>query len=137
MKMTQKHLFMYRVQGRKPDGKLKVHVKCSKEQAEAMARSWGRGRPDVVTMTGEKVDLPPLQDVEVIRSYRVIWPHEVPHLKADLLTRLADYLEDTLDWDEHHSDPDYLLGYREAINKIVAVAEDERKKATNDPESET
>lgn len=136
MRDRDQKLFLYRVEGIKPNGKRKAHIKCSKQQADAMAHSWRKGRPDVVTHTGEKIDLEPLKDVKVTRSVHVVWPDEVPRLKHDLLMRLADHLEDTLDWDERQSDPDYLLGYRDVIGKIVGLAEDYRKEADGEPSTD-
>jgi hypothetical protein len=121
----QKHQFLYRVSGTKQNGRQKVHFKCSKMLAEAMAASWRRPKPGVKTMEGNVEEIGPVKDVTVTRSVRVVWPEEVPDIKADLLVRLADHLEDDFDEDPALG-PDYAIGYHEAINRIIALSEDER-----------
>ena len=128
MRERNKPVHMYRVEGTKPNGKRKSHIKCSKQQAVAMARSWMRGKPDVVTHTGETVDLEPLKDVRVTASNPVTWPEEVPSIEAPILTKAADKIEDSIDWDGDRTE-DYKRGAADAIALLVVMAETARQEA--------
>lgn len=126
MKDRNNKVRLYRVEGTKPNGRRKAHIKCSKKQADAMAHSWKRGKPNVLTHTGELVDLEPLRDVRVTASNPVTWPDEVPSIEAPILTRAADKIEDSIDWDGEGNE-DYKRGAADAIAILVVMAETARR----------
>ena len=135
MRDRSQNLYLYRVEGVKPNGRIKKHVKCSEPQARAMAASWKKGKPDVTTNTGEKIDLEPLKDVRVTRSNPVTWPSDIPAIEAPILTKAADHIEDSIDWTGEGNE-DYKRGVADAIALLVIMAESARSKALTEGREE-